>query len=104
MKIKRFTELNEMQTQLIGSVPEGEKILKGTLKVDFEVLKSDILESDYYGRYYGKNGDDGVFYSLLEYVKNKLVDSGDLEYQLVDGKGNVIEDEDVFDDSQKFKI
>jgi len=88
MKIKRFNEA------LTGRWRPGDKIIKGTLHMDFEIAKEDLDLEDY----------DGDIESALTVYLQDCISNRMYEYKLVDYQDNEIEDEELYDSTIKYNI
>ena len=87
MKILRFNEaINYKPT---------DKIIKGTLHWDFEIFREDL---DSY-----INTFDDLESALQVYLRDNMSNKN-FDYKLVDGNGNEIEDEEEFDDANKYNL
>jgi hypothetical protein len=89
MKIKKFEALKGTYYQ------PGDKIIQGTLHIDFEILEEDIKE---YIEEYG-DIEAAINVYLQDRVTNKYYD-----WKLVDYQGNEIKDEELFDDTKKYNV
>jgi len=89
MKIQRFNK------SLDGRYGPTDKILKGTLHMEFEVPKSDL------GPYIEEYDDTET--ALAVYLQDSGIGNY-IEYELVDYKGNKIEDEEFFDETNKYNL
>jgi len=94
MKIKRFNE------SLEGSYNPADKILKVTFDGSFEVSMKRIENTNYYQNYYKvpDDRDSCIHYGIEEYINETGEGANHYSYELYDGLGNLIEDEEEFDD------
>ena len=90
MEIKRFETLKYAKYY-----KPGDKIYQGTLHIDFEILKEDLE------KYIDEYGDVGnaIEVYLQDHLSNK-----NFEYRLVDYQGNPIEDEELYDETNKYNL
>lgn len=100
MKILRFNEK-------YGLDPT-DKIIKGTITMEYAVVKFEIPKEDLMREKDKLNQDsysqDVDFQlAIFNYISDRM-DSENIEYELVDYKGNVIEDEDAFDNVVKYNM
>ena len=93
MKIKRFNEALE------GKYNPSEKILKITFSGTLEVPMKKIEETNYY-QSYCKSPEDRdmcVHYGIEEYIHETSDAANFYSYELYDGEGNLIKNEEEFD-------
>ena len=89
MEIKRFEALT-------GRWNPGDKIIKGTLHWDFEIYKDGDME-----RYINEYDDleSAIHVYLQDHISNIIFD-----YKLVDYQDNEIEDEELFDSTNRYNV
>lgn len=92
MKIQRFNE---------NKFNPNEKVYKVTFSGEVDIPLSTIERTDKYQQY-KKDGDFAILAGLEEY----FYDAGDMHfsYKLYDGAGNPIEDEELFDKTNKYNL
>ena len=100
MKLLRFNEKYRLDPT--------DKIIKGTITmeyavVNFEIPKDDLMsEKDKLNQdSYSQNID--IESAIFNYIHDRM-DTNNVESELVDYKGNVIEDEDAFDNAVKYNM
>ena len=92
MKIKRFNE------SLEGTYLPTDKILKVTFSGSLEVSLKEIEKTEYFNNYYkGDNRDECIAYGIEEYLKESGRGANHYQYEIYDGSGNLIENEEEFD-------
>ena len=100
MKIKKFESYNTN----FNKFDSDEKVLKITFDNVIYVKLSDIEETDKYKEFVGEGVDPkhARLYGIEEYCYYTGVP--EFDWELYDGDGNKIEDEDLYDEEKKFKI
>ena len=93
MKIQRFNE---------NKFDPNEKVYKVTFSGEIDVPLSELKQMDKYNEYKVKDKDFAIFAGLEEY----FYENGDMHfsYELYDGAGNKIEDEELFDNTKKYNL
>jgi hypothetical protein len=92
MKIKRFNE------SLNKKYNPTDKILKVTFSGSLEVPLKKIEDTEYFGRYYkGDNRSECIAYGIEEWLKESGEGANHYQYEICDGNGNPIENEEEFD-------
>lgn len=93
MKIQKFNE---------GKFDPNEKVYRVTFSGEVDVPLSTIEEMEKYQHYEDTNRDFAILAGLEEY----FYEQGNMHfsYELYDGAGNKIEDEELFDRTKKYNL
>ncbi len=92
MKIKRFNE------SLKSTYLPTDKILKVTFSGSLEVPLKKIEGTEYFNNYYKVfNRSECIAYGIEEWLKDSGEGANHYKYELYDGNGNPIKDEEEFD-------
>ena len=99
MKIKRFDE------SLAISKPKyapTDKILKVTFNGSLDVPLKKIEDTEYFNKYYNtgsseRNRSECITYGIEEWLNESGEGANHYQYELCDGNGNLIENEEEFD-------
>jgi len=97
MKIKKFNEI-------YGYKPT-DKLLKVTISGEFVVPLEEIIATERYKEAieeWNVPRDQAIHYGLEEYISDGNHNS--IQYDLIDGNGDIIEDEELFDDKNKYNL
>lgn len=90
MKIKRFNE--KLKHQWLFK--PGDKIITGTLHYDFEINKNEL----------DLDGNDDLENAVVYYLQGSINSDNIENLKLVDYDGNVIDDENLYDDTKNFNL